>query len=171
MVVGFLVMVPLSLTMVAYAIGSADPEGLSRRFRFTFAISLGFGAIANLVLIPAAAPALQVFGQGYADQATAALHILALGVFPLTVKTHYVAIHRVQRRLGSALPIVWCGTALELGGGAAGAIVGGLTGVAVGWVAGLCIEAVLMGADVYRGLRPHAQPASLPSRVPAYTSS
>ena len=72
MIAGFLVMVPLSLSTVAYAIGSADAAGLSRRFRFTFCISLAFGVIANLVLLPAASPALQIFGQGYADQATTA---------------------------------------------------------------------------------------------------
>jgi O-antigen/teichoic acid export membrane protein len=154
MIAGFLVMVPLSLSMVAYAIGSADAAGLARRFRFTFGISLGFGAIANLVLLPAAGPVLQIFGQGYADQATTALHVLALGVFPLTFKTHYVAVHRVERRLRVALPIVWAGTALELGGGAVGAIAGGLTGVAWGWLAGLCIEALVMSRDVIRGIRP-----------------
>ena len=152
MIAGFLVMVPLSLSMVAYAIGSADAAGLARRFRFTFGISLAFGVVANLVLLPAAAPVLQVFGQSYADQGTAPLHILALGVFPLTFKTHYVAIHRVQRRLGSAMPIVWGGTLLELGGGALGAVLGGLTGVAWGWLAGLCIEALVMSNDVIRGL-------------------
>ena len=152
MIAGFLVMVPLSLSMVAYAIGSVDAAGLSRRFRFTFGISLAFGVVANLVLLPAAAPVLQVFGQSYADQGTAPLHILALGVFPLTFKTHYVAIHRVQRRLGSAMPIVWGGTLLELGGGALGAVLGGLTGVAWGWLAGLCIEALVMSNDVIRGL-------------------
>jgi O-antigen/teichoic acid export membrane protein len=153
MIVGFLVMVPLSLSMVAYAIGSADKAGLTRRLRFTFGISLGFGVIANLVLIPAAGPALQVFGQSYADQATTALHVLALGVFPLTVKTHYVAIHRVERQLRTALPIVWAGTLLELGGGAVGALLGGLTGVAWGWLAGLCIEGLVMGKDVVSHLR------------------
>jgi O-antigen/teichoic acid export membrane protein len=152
MIAGFLVMVPLSLSMVAYAIGSADAAGLSRRFRFTFGISLAFGVVANLVLLPAASPVLQIFGQSYADQGTAPLHILALGVFPLTFKTHYVAIHRVQRRLGAAMPIVWGGTLLELGGGALGASVGGLTGVAWGWLAGLCIEGLVMGRDVIRGL-------------------
>src|SRR5206468_9712986 len=91
-------------------------------------------------------------GQGYAGQATTALHLLALGVFPLTFKTHYVAIHRVQRRLGTALPIVWGGTLLELGGGAIGAIMGGLTGVAWGWLAGLCVEGLVMGRDVIAGL-------------------
>jgi O-antigen/teichoic acid export membrane protein len=163
MIAGFLVMVPLSLSMVAYAIGSADAAGLARRFRFTFGISLGFGVIANLVLVPAASPALQVFGQGYADQATTALHILALGVFPLTFKTHYVAIHRVQRRLKIALPIVWCGTLLELGGGALGAVLGGLTGVAWGWLAGLCIEGLVMSRDVLGGLR--SERMEVPQRV------
>jgi O-antigen/teichoic acid export membrane protein len=165
MIAGFLVMVPLSLSMVAYAIGSADAAGLAKRFRFTFAISLGFGAIANLVLLPAAGPALQIFGQGYADQATTALHVLALGVFPLTFKTHYVAIHRVERRLGTALPIVWAGTVLELGGGAVGAIAGGLTGVALGWLAGLCIEGIVMSKDVIQGIRPDRAEAPRPVRA------
>jgi O-antigen/teichoic acid export membrane protein len=165
MIAGFLVMVPLSLSMVAYAIGSVDASGLARRFRFTFALSIGFGVIANLVLLPAASPALGIFGPGYADQATTALHIMALGVFPLTFKTHYVAIHRVQRRLGAALPIVWAGTLLELGGGAAGAILGGLTGVAWGWLAGLCVEGLVMSRDVIRGLRPDKRDAPRP--VPA----
>ncbi len=90
---------------------------------------------------------------------------MALGVFPLTFKTHYVAIHRVQRRLGAALPIVWAGTLLELGGGAAGAIAGGLTGVAWGWLAGLCVEGLVMSRDVIRGLRPDKRDAPRP--VPA----
>ncbi|MGH2974993.1 MAG: hypothetical protein ACRDLL_09025, partial [Solirubrobacterales bacterium] len=47
---------------------------------------------------------------------------------------------------------VWGGTLLELGGGALGAILGGLSGVAWGWLAGLCIEALVMGPDVIRGL-------------------
>jgi O-antigen/teichoic acid export membrane protein len=152
MIAGFLVMVPLSLSMVLYAIESGSSTPLAERFRFTLRLSLAFGLAANLVLIPGASPLLQLFGSAYAEQATTLLHIMALGVFPLTVKTHYVAIHRLQRRLGTALPIVWAGTLLELGGGALGAILGGLQGVAWGWLAGLCIEALAMGRDVWRGL-------------------
>lgn len=154
MILGFLVVVPLSLSTVAYALGSADAAGVSRRFRFTVEVSLAFGLIANLVLVPGAYPALQIFGQGYADQATTALHILALGIFPMILKTHYVAIHRVQRRLGAALPIVWLGTLLELGGGTVGAVVGGVTGVAWGWLAALCVEGLVVSKEVVRGLRP-----------------
>ena len=65
-----------------------------------------------------------------------------------------MAIHRIERRLATALPVVWGGTLLELGGGAVGAILGGLTGVAWGWLAGLCVEGLVMSRDVIRGLRP-----------------
>lgn len=160
MFAGFLVMVPLSLSMVLYAIESGDSQRFVERFRFTLRLSLGFGVLANLVLLPAAAPLLGLFGTAYADQATTLLHIMALGVFPLTIKTHYVAIHRLQRRLAAALPIVWAGTLLELGGGALGAIVGGLEGVAWGWLIGLFVEALVMGRDVWRGL--HIETVELP---------
>jgi O-antigen/teichoic acid export membrane protein len=153
MVAGFLVMIPLSLSMVLYAIESASSDRLLGRFRFTFRLSLAFGVIANLILLPGASPLLQLFGSAYADQATVLVHIMALGVFPLTVKTHYVAIRRLQRQLRTALPIVWAGTLLELGGGALGAVLGGLEGVAWGWLAGLCVEALVMGPDVWRALR------------------
>lgn len=157
MITNFLVMVPLSLSMVLYAIGSGTAPRLRERFRLTLGISLAFGLIANLVLLPSASPILGIFGQNYSDQATTPLHILALGVFPLAFKTHYVAVHRVQRRLRAALPVVWGGTLLELAGGALGASLGGLPGVAWGWLAGLCVEALVMGPDVLRVIRPRRQ--------------
>ncbi|MBS1676788.1 MAG: hypothetical protein JST08_05320 [Actinobacteria bacterium] len=172
LVVGFLVMVPLSLSSVAYAIDSGetvaevtDPvEGVvhavepdrgraaeGSRFRFTLAASLAFGVAATIVLEPGAELILEVFGSGYAETATTALRIMTLGVFPLVIKTHYIAIHRARRTLRRALPPAWAGTVLELGGGALGAVLGGIDGVAWGWVAGLLIEAAVMAPDVFRG--------------------
>jgi O-antigen/teichoic acid export membrane protein len=157
MITNLLVMVPLALSMVLYAIGSGNDHRLTARFRFSLGVSLAFGLIANLVLIPAASPILGVFGHTYSDQAAMPLHILALGTLPLAFKTHYVALRRVQRRLGTALPVVWGGTLLELGGGAIGASLGGLLGLACGWLAGLCVEALVMGGDVVRVIRPPRQ--------------
>jgi O-antigen/teichoic acid export membrane protein len=167
LVVGFLVMVPLSLSSVAYAIDSGetvteltDPvegvlvavepgrgDGEEDRFRFTLGASLAFAVVATVILIPAAELLLEIFGSGYAEAATA-LRIMTLGVFPLVIKTHYVAIHRARRTLRRALPLAWAGTALELGGGALGAALGGLDGAAWGWLAGLVIEAIAMAPDV-----------------------
>ena len=153
MIAGFLVMVPFSLTTVLYALESGEDSRPGERFPFTLKVSLLFGVAANLVLLPGAEPLLSLFGADYAEDATSLLHLMALGVFPLTIKTHYVALRRLERRLGTALPVVWAGTALELGGGALGAVVGGLQGVALGWLAGLCIEALVMGPAVLRALR------------------
>lgn len=152
LIVGFLIMIPFSLSSVAYAMGSAEPALMNERFRFTFGLSLGLAGLADVVLIAGATPILEIFGPGYADVAATPMRILALGVFPLIVKTHYVAVHRVQKTLRRAVPIAWAGTVLELGGGALGAALGGLSGVAIGWLGGLLIEALVMGGDVRRAL-------------------
>jgi O-antigen/teichoic acid export membrane protein len=148
MIAGFLFVVPLSLSTVLYAIGSADTARLGERFRLTTWVSIGLGAVANVVLLVLGGPLLEIFGSEYADDATTALSILALGVFPETVRTQYVAVHRIERRIGRALPIVWGGTILEAIGGVVGALAGGLNGVAIGWLAAVCVEALVMGRDV-----------------------
>jgi Na+-driven multidrug efflux pump len=126
---------------------------LSGGLRLTIRISFALGLVANLVLLPGAFPLLQIFGSAYAAQGTAPLHIMALAVFPLTVKALYVATHRVKRTLGSALPILWGGTVFELGAAAAGAILAGLAGVAWGWLIAVCIEGLVMLRDVRRAIR------------------
>ena len=73
-------------------------------------VSLAFGLIAILCWV--AASQLQLFGQGYADQATTALHILTLGIFPMILGRVIVAIHRVAATRGRAA-IVSLGTLLS----------------------------------------------------------
>lgn len=154
MIAGLLVMVPVSLSTVLYPIGSREPDRMAAGLRLSLAISLAFGLAANAILVVAAVPLLEVFGTSYAEQGASTLHILALGVFPLAFKTLYVALRRVQRRLGSALPVVWGGTLLELLGAVLGAkLGGGLTGVAWGWFAATCVEGLWMGGDVVRAVR------------------
>jgi O-antigen/teichoic acid export membrane protein len=154
MISGLLVMIPVSLGTVLYPIGSREPERMTQGLRLTIAISFGAGLLANLVLLFAAPLILGVFGSTYADDGTTPLHILALGVFPLTFKTLYVSVHRVQQRIAVALPIVWGGTFLELCGATIGAQLGGLNGVAIGWLVAVCIEGLVMSRDVLRALRP-----------------
>jgi O-antigen/teichoic acid export membrane protein len=150
LVVNLIVMIPVSLGNVLYALGSAETARFEERLRFSLGLSFALGALANVVLIGAAGPILEVFGHAYAASATTSLQVLALGVFPLTVKQHFIAVHRTRRTLRRAMPLTWAGVALELGGGAVGAVAGGVTGVAIGWLAGLLVEATLMGPDVLR---------------------
>jgi O-antigen/teichoic acid export membrane protein len=155
MIVSLLFGIPQSLSTVLYAVGSGDPKELERRFRFTLGISATCGLAAVVILVPAGEPLLHLFGASYASQATAAVQILALGVFPEAIRTHFVAVRRLTRRIGTALPLVWGGAVLEVAGGTAGAIVAdSLTGVAIGWLAAICIESAVMSRDVWRMVTP-----------------
>ena len=153
MITSFMFFVPLSLSTVLYAVGSGESERLAARFRLTVFVSLGFGVLSNLILLVLGTPLLEIFGSSYAGEAGNTLHILALDIFPSTVLTHYVALRRIERRLATALPIIWVGALLQLGGGVAGAVLGGLSGVALGWVLGATVEAIVMGPEVLRALR------------------
>jgi O-antigen/teichoic acid export membrane protein len=153
MITGFMFFVPLSLSTVLYAVGSGESKRLADRFRLTVYVSLGFGVVSNLTLFVLAEPLLSIFGSSYASEATDTLRILALDIFPSTVLSHYVALRRIQRRLASALPVIWGGALLQVGGGIAGAYLGGLNGVAIGWVAGATLEAIVMGPEVLRALK------------------
>ncbi len=153
MITSFMFFVPLSLSTVLYAVGSGEPRRLAGRFRLTVYVSLGFGAVSNLALLVLGTPLLEIFGASYASEASNTLHILALDIFPSTVMTHYVALRRIERRLASALPIIWGGAVLQVGGGVVGALLDGLVGVAIGWVAGATVEAIVMGPEVLRALR------------------
>jgi O-antigen/teichoic acid export membrane protein len=161
MIAGMLAMVPISLATVLYPIGSRDRTRMTQGLKLTLAIAFSLGILANLILVPGAVPILEVFGSSYADQGAATLHILLLGVFPLTFKTLYVSVHRVQRKLGSALPIVWGGTILELVGAVVGSKLGsGLSGIAWGWLAAVYIEGIVMARDVLKAVRAPAGPAT-----------
>jgi O-antigen/teichoic acid export membrane protein len=153
MIASFAFMVPVSLSAVLYAVGSADSADLHERYRLSVGLSAGLGLLANLVLLVAGGPILSIFGASYEQQALVTLHILALGVFPETIKAHYLSISRVQRRIPQTIPIVIGGMVLELAGALAGGLAGSLALVAAGWLAAVCIEAAVMSRTVYRFLR------------------
>lgn len=153
MVTSFMFFVPLSLSTVLYAVGSGESKRLADRFRLTVYVSLGFGVLSNLALLVLGGPLLEIFGSSYADQATGTLHVLALDIFPATVLSHFVALRRIQRRLPTALPVIWAGALLQVGGGLVGALAIGLIGVAIGWVVGTVLEAAVMAPEVLRALR------------------
>ncbi|HXS32439.1 MAG TPA: hypothetical protein VN758_01530 [Solirubrobacterales bacterium] len=153
MIASFAFMVPVSLSSVLFAVGSGDASGLHERYRLSMALSAGLGLVANLVLLVAGGQILALFGADYERQALTTLHILALGVFPETIKAHFLSITRVERRIPQTIPLVIGATFLELAGAVAGALAGSLALVATGWLLAVCIEAVVMSRTVFRFLR------------------
>lgn len=153
MIGSFGFMVPVSLSSVLFAVGSGDPERVSDRYRLSVGISLALGFLAVAVVMVAGGPILGLFGPTYEQQALTTLQILAFGVFPETIKAHFLSISRLERRISQAMPLVIGGMALELVGAIAGALLIGLSGVAAGWLIAVCIEAALMSRTVLRFLR------------------
>ena len=155
-VVAFLFVVPTALTNVLYTVGSASPAAPAPRLRFTLLVSLLLSLLASSLIVAGAEPVLRLFGHSYAQQATWTLRLLALGVFPTIIKTHYIAICRINRRLLAGGLLLLVGGLLELVAAGFGAVHGGLSGLALGWVAAVCLEAVIMAAAVYRASLPTA---------------
>lgn len=146
--------VSYALTTVLYAISSAQPTILARKARLTLGLGTVTAILANCVFLFATKQVLGVFGHIYAEQAVWCLRILALGVFPYMLRSHYVAICRVQGRVFHAILPMAAGTLVELGAATLGARIGGLSGLSLGWVAALCAEAVFMSPTVYKAIRP-----------------
>ncbi len=113
---------------------------------------------------------LGLFGERYAAEAAWPLRIMALGVFPLIIKDHYVAVSRVHGRIRSAAGVAMLGSALEIGLAAAGAVFNGLTGIAIGFVIALICEALIMIRSVYQAVSVRETEAVAVALPPATSS-
>jgi O-antigen/teichoic acid export membrane protein len=141
--------IPYTLTTVLYAAGAADRGAFAQKIRLTLGLAVALGVVSNIVLWIGAELFLGVFGHAYAEQAGWSLRIMGLGVFPLIIKDHFVAVRRVHDDIPRAAIFATLGSVLELGLAAIGASVGGLAGLSVGLVLALCVEAAGMARDVY----------------------
>ncbi|HEX6608444.1 MAG TPA: hypothetical protein VF276_16200, partial [Chloroflexia bacterium] len=163
MIAGLLFVAPYALTTVLYAVGAADPTALAHKLRQSLFLSFALCGAANLALWVAADWVLAIFGQGYALEAGISLRLLALGVIPLVVRYHYIALARLRGRMHQAALLQACASGLELVLAATGAALGGLAGLSIGWLLAVTIEAMVMASAVYRaGWRgPVAPPPSI----------
>jgi O-antigen/teichoic acid export membrane protein len=142
--------VSAALTMTLYAASSAEPGTLAHKMRLTMGLALAACVTANLLLLFGTRPVLDFFGHSYAEQATWSLRILSLESFPFIIKSHYIAISRIQSRMAHAAQLTIITGLLELGGSALGARLAGLTGLSAGWFCAMCAEAIFMFPAVFR---------------------
>lgn len=144
---------PYALTMGIFAVGARTPDQVGQRARFTIPLAAALGVGANLFLVVAAEPVLALFGAEYVRGALPSLRILALGVFPLILKDHYVAICRVEGRVREASRVMVVGSVGEIALAALGALLAGLPGLCVGWLVAVSLEAVYTAPKVARAVK------------------
>ena len=150
---GFVSTIPFALSMALYAVGATGKEAFGPKLMLSLRLSLLLGLLANLCIWPLADVLMLIFGRGYGTEAAWVLRLLSLGVFPIIVKDHYIAIRRVGNRVGATIVLAAVGGLLELGGIVIGARLGGLYGLCLGWLAGFMLEATLMGRGLLRVVR------------------
>jgi len=159
MLVSFVYLIPVHLGLVLFAVATGDEVELRHRLRFTLGVSVGVGVPASLVLAVGASFFLNLFGAGYAADATACLQIMALAYLPWIIKTFYVTVARVHNKLRLAATWMVVGGIAEIGGAVLGAVYGGLTGLAVGVALATALQGLATLPTVARaaGLVPHRQ--------------
>ncbi len=153
LVAGFVFTGPYALTLMLPATGATDPAATGRTLRFTLRLAVLVGLVGNAALWLGAEPLLSVFGPGYAAQGAWPLRVIGLGVFPLIVKDHYVAVARMTGGAGQAARWLFAGGLLELAAAGAGAGAGGLVGLGAGWVLAVSVEAACATPAVIRAAR------------------
>lgn len=150
MIASFLFAFPYAFTRTLFAVGSGQQSLLTEKIRFTLKLSFIIGSLGAAALLIGAYPMMRMFGITYAEQATSALRILAVSIFPVIIKTHYVAVSQIFGRMIKAAKIIAVGSVLELGLAAIGAHLGGLTGLSLGWVIAVYIEGLMTITPIYR---------------------
>lgn len=154
-VAGVANLVSVALTTALYAVSSAEPLLLARKIRLTLSLAFLASVLANCVLLLSTKQVLELFGHTYAVQAVWSLRILSLESFPFIIKSHYVAVCRIQGRVAPATLFTIATGSLELGGALLGAYLGGLSGLSLGWLTAVCVEAMFMSRTVYKAVRPN----------------
>jgi O-antigen/teichoic acid export membrane protein len=153
--------IPYLLALSLFAEISGDQSLLHRHVRRT--LPLGLALCGGIVVVAqVAAPfALRIFGPAYAMNGTTALRLLVLVGPAYVIKDHYVAICRVQGRLGHAAKVMTAGTSAEAAGATLGGIIWGVTGLCSGWAIAVTCEAALLLPTVIRVFRrnPVAEPS------------
>jgi O-antigen/teichoic acid export membrane protein len=142
-----------SLTLVLYAVGDGDNALLADKIRQTLRLSIVIGVVGYAVTFAVADFLMNLFGAEYARIATDALRIVAVAIFPLIIKDHYVAIHRIRKQTSHAARVITIGGIVEMIFATVGGIVGGVTLLSVLWVVAIALQAVYMTPTVLQAIR------------------
>jgi hypothetical protein len=152
LITNFVSIIPSHLSTALFALNPHDKTALSRETRTTMRLCVVVSAVSAVVFGLGSHEILSVFGHSYVSAAPA-MAILGLIVLPSSIKSHYVAIARVQGRMTQASFLATATATGEVIGVFVGAATGGVTGTALGLLVAYTLEAALFAPSVFRVLR------------------
>lgn len=139
-------------TFTLYIVGARAPETLWRQIRFTLGLSGAAALLGTLALTVAGRPLLAAFGDSYAVSAYPTVAILALSAFPVLLKDHWIAVHRVRGSVSKAAIVGVATLVMELAAAVLGAMWAGLAGFALARLAALILQAAFMTPMLLRSM-------------------
>jgi O-antigen/teichoic acid export membrane protein len=157
LVVGFVTIIPTHLSTVLFALVPGDEVALHLEIRKTmrFCLLLALASAPFFVLFSRII--LGIFGHSYLTAAPC-LAILGFTIYPLAIKSHYVAIARVRGKMQRAAVLALVGACLEVGLAAGGAVEHGETGVGIGLLAATIFEGLFFAPSVFGVVRGRGTP-------------
>jgi O-antigen/teichoic acid export membrane protein len=137
--------------MSSLTVESLTHPGEAATYARRMLLNMGRLLVPASLLIAVAAPyVLELFGPGYADQATVLLRLLGLSAIPITLNVWYYALCRIG---GTVMPILILQTIVAAVTLAISLIllpVIGITGTGVGWLIGQSLAAFFVLAREFR---------------------
>jgi O-antigen/teichoic acid export membrane protein len=145
--------IPYALTSVFYAAGQQQPLTIQGKLRQLLLMGAGASALAGVVFWIAAPLLMRSFGASYVSQATFAIRVIVLAVFPVLIKGLWVTLLRIRGHMRLALRATSLGGILELGLPALGGLWYGVPGACIGWLISQVILAAVFAVPVLQATR------------------
>ena len=105
------------------------------------------------MLVLGAHTILEIFGSVYARDGSGPLRILALGILPTILRSHYLTLCRITNRMRMATLVLAASSLVQLVLAGLGALVAGLAGLSVGVTLVFYLETFVTAPLVFREAR------------------
>jgi len=142
-----LFLIPRSTSLSLFAEGSHDEEGLTRYVRRSLKFSFLVLVPLIIIVFVIGDKILLLFGEGYSQEATRLLWILAVSSLPIAINFIYFTKKRVEKRMRSVIGLTALTVVIVLGLSYFLLPVMGIMGAGIGWLAGNgVVTLVIMGS-------------------------
>lgn len=153
MIVQVLCLGPASLATVLFPVVVKEPLRLPDLMRLSLLLSVLIAAFGWLFLFFSGPTVLMFFNAVFVIDGYQALLVLGLGIFPLAIKYHFVALRRIQNQMGSASVTLATAAVLEIGCSVLGGQLGGLVGLCMGWLLAASVQGVWLAPALLSSMR------------------